>query len=276
MWVTFFGFYITFLIGFWIRRRLITYGTWKKLGIKGPKPSLFFGNLFELYKTKGKLPDEVIEEWFKKYGKVVGYFKGDQPYLLINDAHILNEIFIKNSKKFYNRADSMIKAEPIIYSLIFLKDNNYQRVRKLMSPLFKEKVITSFFINIFEDCVKNFCFNLNPNQNSSTFVIDIYEKIQCFTFDVILKSLLNIETNVYEKDNILMNAAKTYFKSAENQAVLFATVFPFLASLLAFIVTVMFRFCSFCVNLIALVRKLISTCITRLGSSFTQLTSSSL
>ncbi|GFV39317.1 cytochrome P450 3A31 [Trichonephila clavipes] len=72
----------------------------QKLGIPGPKPSLIFGNILELYK---KGPVKCHEEWVKKHGRVLGYYYGMKPVLLVTDPYILKDIFIKDFNKFINR-----------------------------------------------------------------------------------------------------------------------------------------------------------------------------
>ncbi|GBM72737.1 hypothetical protein AVEN_2691-1, partial [Araneus ventricosus] len=73
---------------------------WQNLGIPGPKPNLIFGNLLELYQ---KGPLKCHEEWVKKYGRVLGYFYGMKPVLLVTDPYHLKNIFIKDFNKFINR-----------------------------------------------------------------------------------------------------------------------------------------------------------------------------
>jgi len=236
MLAIFFGFYFVFLIGFWIWRKLDKYRHFEKLGIKGPKPSFLFGNLLQLYKTEKKIADDVIEEWFEKYGPVVGYYIGERPMLLVRDVQMLNDIFVKNAKCFYNRVEPAVNAKPFIYSLIFVKDKNYRRVRKLLSPLFKPKSPSLvYFKTVFEDCAKRFCLHISHSHNHAEFVIDVYDKVQCFTLDVISRSLLNIETNVYDKDDYIMNAVREFFKMTENEAVYLAFSFPFFSLLFTFI-----------------------------------------
>ncbi|GBL89214.1 hypothetical protein AVEN_136839-1, partial [Araneus ventricosus] len=41
----------------------------KEHGIPGPEPSLLFGNMLELVT---KTPLKCLDEWFQKYGKIVG------------------------------------------------------------------------------------------------------------------------------------------------------------------------------------------------------------
>ena len=66
-------------------------------GIPGPKPNLFYGNIFEytdkpfIYKHK---------EWFKKYGKVMGFYMGSKPVVLVADPDLAKNIQIKDFKYF--------------------------------------------------------------------------------------------------------------------------------------------------------------------------------
>jgi hypothetical protein len=60
--------YLNFLLKlrFWTRN----HNYWIKRGLKGPKPTIGFGNLWDRIFT----PMPLLEmEWYKKYGKVYGY-----------------------------------------------------------------------------------------------------------------------------------------------------------------------------------------------------------
>ncbi|XP_035221632.1 cytochrome P450 3A56-like [Stegodyphus dumicola] len=82
---------------FWRKRK---FSIFKKLGIPGPEPNLLFGNLLELY---SKDPLKCQKEWIQKYGKVVGYYYGTEPIVLITDVELLKKIQISYFHKFINR-----------------------------------------------------------------------------------------------------------------------------------------------------------------------------
>ena len=65
----------------------------EKLGIPGPKPSFFFGNMWQIYR-RGHV--WMQKEWYDKYGAVVGYFYGEHPVFLIADVDLLKQLQLKD------------------------------------------------------------------------------------------------------------------------------------------------------------------------------------
>ncbi|XP_023564471.1 cytochrome P450 3A8-like [Octodon degus] len=132
-----------------------THGYFKKLGIPGPKPLPFLGNL-QSY-SKG--------QWFfdtechKKYGKIWGLYEGRQPVLSIADPDVIKTLLVK---EFYSSFTNRRPIRPTILmknSMNALEDEQWKRVRTLLSPTFtsgklKEvsmyEVLFSFCVPIFE------------------------------------------------------------------------------------------------------------------------------
>ena len=74
------------------------------------------GNFFEFTKLKNR--NVTIERWVKTYGNVVGYFVGRKRFILVSDLDMINSIFIKNVKLFYNREDFILDAKYLVDSLM--------------------------------------------------------------------------------------------------------------------------------------------------------------
>lgn len=78
------------------------YQTFRKLGLPGPKPRFFFGNLIELF-THHRHSSACLAGWTKTYGKIYGYFIGHTPIICISDPDLLQEIFITKFSSFHSR-----------------------------------------------------------------------------------------------------------------------------------------------------------------------------
>ncbi|XP_023240854.1 cytochrome P450 3A2-like, partial [Centruroides sculpturatus] len=63
------------------------------LGIPGPKPKFFSGNMGDII-NKGVA--KCHYDWIKKYGNVVGYFQGSRPVLLVSDLEFLKYFMVVN------------------------------------------------------------------------------------------------------------------------------------------------------------------------------------
>lgn len=84
--------------------------------IPGPEPDIFLGNFREIKKNRNK--NDTLERWSKQYGNLVGYFFGRKRYIMMTDLDMINQVFIKNVKSFYNREDFALDAKYLIDSVI--------------------------------------------------------------------------------------------------------------------------------------------------------------
>src|SRR5687767_11562853 len=106
-----------------------------KRGIPGPKPSLLAGNMFQLDSGK-ELAHSIMDKWFKEYGDFFGYYRGENRYLVVRDLEILRTIFIEKASSFRNRPPTVIDVEPLKWSVVFTRDDDWKRIRKTVSPVF--------------------------------------------------------------------------------------------------------------------------------------------
>ena len=113
--------------------------TLKNIGIPGPEPSLYNGNMTELH---SKVTAAVLFQLFEnftcmcilflrceqdffsffvrqgllnfvddntaKYGHVWGYMEGLRPTIVVSDVEMMKEIYIKEFRKFYSRKVSRL------------------------------------------------------------------------------------------------------------------------------------------------------------------------
>ena len=78
------------------------YDIFQQMGLLGPKPHYFFGNLIELC-THYRHSAACLSEWTKKYGKIYGYFIGHTPIICVADPNFLQEIFVTKFSHFHSR-----------------------------------------------------------------------------------------------------------------------------------------------------------------------------
>ena len=75
----------------------------KQLGIPGPAPSLFVGNVFQVYKTYPNKMFMFIHENLNKYGGLFGFYARGTPIYVTSDPEILKEIMAKRFSNFTDR-----------------------------------------------------------------------------------------------------------------------------------------------------------------------------
>ena len=80
----------------------------KKLGIPGPKPQLFFGNTKQIDNDyPGKL-HIYIDKNLQHYNGTFGFYYYGQPRLVSTDPDILKEVLVKQFEKFQDRKVCLI------------------------------------------------------------------------------------------------------------------------------------------------------------------------
>ncbi|XP_012368805.1 cytochrome P450 3A5-like [Octodon degus] len=118
-----------------------THGYFKKLGISGPKPLPFVGNLLS-YK-KGSWMFDI--ECHKKYGKMWGLYEGREPVLLIMDPDMIKTVFVK---EFYSVFTNRRRIRPSVMmrnSVFSAEDEQWKRIRTLLSPTFTSGKLKEMF-----------------------------------------------------------------------------------------------------------------------------------
>ncbi|GBM07777.1 Cytochrome P450 3A41 [Araneus ventricosus] len=95
-----------------------------------------------------KGPQRCHAEWIEKYGKIVGFYHGMKPVLLVADPDLLKKILIKDFHLFSDRPegvpmrvhsflDHIIPASAIMDNLLInLKGEHWKKVRSILSPTF--------------------------------------------------------------------------------------------------------------------------------------------
>ena len=94
----------------------------------------------------------MMEEDFKmvkKYGKVFGVFNGLQPNLIVTDAELIRNVFIKDSRYFINHVNLQDPEDERFRSVrkmvFFLRDQEWKDVRLAITKAFspaKIKLVT--------------------------------------------------------------------------------------------------------------------------------------
>ncbi|KAK0158044.1 hypothetical protein PV327_011215, partial [Microctonus hyperodae] len=100
-----------------------TYDHWKNLGVPGPRPIPFFGNIGSVILNQQSLIEkqrELYNKW--KHEPFVGFFYGRTPVLLINDLDLMKHILIMDFHKFPGRGMKVNKnSEPLEDHLLNLQ-----------------------------------------------------------------------------------------------------------------------------------------------------------
>ena len=104
----------------------------KTLGIPGPKPWPFLGNILELNKYGGL--HAMLFENMKRYGKIYAVCLGRKPTVVITEPEVLKKILVKEFPSFRNRSDEVNPPPPLNCGLSVVKHEQWKRIRSILSP----------------------------------------------------------------------------------------------------------------------------------------------
>lgn len=214
---------------FWYRRRLYQLSLFKRLGIPGPEPSIFTGNLKEIL-NKGVANCQV--EWTKKYGNLVGYYIGMTPLILVLDKELMNKMQIKDSLNFNEReAITDTAGIPDIRmktSLPLVSGEVWKKMRSVLTPAFSTAKLKQI-LYLFEVNTDSFISDLSKLDLTKD--IEMSNKISLLTTDTILTSALGVKTDVQHNlnDKIFLSIKKIFDPKFSTLAVLLIVSLPELA-----------------------------------------------
>ncbi|XP_054167645.1 cytochrome P450 3A24-like [Oppia nitens] len=221
---------LTIVVGIivWYKWRKRLMSQLKRNGIPGPEPHILWGN-FKEYQIKGYA--KCHEEWIKKYGRIVGYYLGGKPFVLVADPELLKVIQIKEFHEFSKRQlllnDSGLNPNPRFkHSLISCKDSRWKQMRSNLSPTFsgaKLKQMTP----IIESTINKFLSRVADNERQRQ-EFDIYDLFQGLTMETIAKAGFGFDSESQTKDeDAVIEAVKAVFNVSVGQVLLFLwLVFP--------------------------------------------------
>ncbi|XP_038202454.1 cytochrome P450 3A11-like isoform X7 [Arvicola amphibius] len=125
---------------------LYRYGTrnhdvFKKQGIPGPKPLPFLGTLLNYNEGIWQFDAKC----YKKYGKMWGLFDGPTPMLAIMDTEMIKNVLVKDCYSVFTNRRSMGPAGIMNKAVSASKDEEWKRIRALLSPTFTSGKLKEMF-----------------------------------------------------------------------------------------------------------------------------------
>ncbi|XP_055948321.1 cytochrome P450 3A6-like isoform X2 [Argiope bruennichi] len=219
----------------WIKWRKSKLKLFENLGIPGPTPHFLYGNILEL-NQKG--PRQCHVDWIAKYGKIVGFYHGMKPVLLVADADLLKKIFIKDFTLFCNRPEGVplrvhsfldytIPASAIMDNLLInLKGEHWKNVRSILSSTFSANKLKGMIPAVNQVC--DSAISILEEKSRKEEVIDILNILQRLTLDIISAQAfaMNIDS-LNDPDDPLLRSAKVIFDLPFSSKILFfGYIFP--------------------------------------------------
>lgn len=89
---------------------------------------------------------QVLDSWIEKYGKVFGIYLAEKPYLVVTDADIVQECFVKQADVFQDRPQFTLDLEPFSSSLVLLKGEYQSRQYIVINRLLGDEQLWYFIL----------------------------------------------------------------------------------------------------------------------------------
>ncbi|KAJ8372868.1 hypothetical protein AAFF_G00276410, partial [Aldrovandia affinis] len=188
------------------------FGTFRKLGIKGPRPLPFVGTF--LGYRKGFHHFDM--ECFRKYGKIWGFYDGRQPVLAIMDPGMIKTILIKECYSLFTNR----------------RDDEWRRIRTVLSPTFTSGRLKEMF-SIIKRNSDNLVQSLQRTVDNGK-TVELKEFFGAYSMDVVTSTSFSVEIDSLNnpKDPFVTQIKKMLNFSIFAPAFLLIAFFPFFTPLL--------------------------------------------
>ncbi|UJR08418.1 hypothetical protein I4U23_012688 [Adineta vaga] len=176
------------------------YFFFKRLGIDGPPPTFFLGNVADFAMTKRISIS--IQNWTKQFGRIYGYFEGHTPVLVVSDPDILDKIFLKHFSKFHSRRQFPLEDRSTRNGvhLFSATGNEWRRQRSIINPTFSPLKIKRM-IPMITDCISNLMMKLEDCIQKEPSGFDVSKLYKSLTMDLIWRCCFGIKTDIQSNPN---------------------------------------------------------------------------
>ncbi|XP_029911948.1 cytochrome P450 3A56-like [Myripristis murdjan] len=200
-------------------------GTFKRLGIPGPKPIPFLGTM--LAYRKGFINFDT--ECFQKYGKTWGIFDGHQPVLCITEPSMIKTILVKECYSFFTNRRNFHLNGPLYDAVSIVEDDDWRRIRSILSPSFTSGRLKEMF-----DIMKHHSANLISSMKKKADkdeALELKEFFGPYSMDVVTSTAFSVDIDSINNpsDPFVTNIKKMLKFDLFSPLFILIAVFPFLA-----------------------------------------------
>ncbi|CAL8129570.1 unnamed protein product [Orchesella dallaii] len=184
------------LVALFIHRRQFRMSILQRHGIPGPKPNLWWGNLFEYLKTPNVEWDSQLVE---KYGPVCGYYMGAKPVILLAEPSLIHTI--QTNHDFLDRPRRVpggINPDPKRAKMLGnLGVSDWKNLRGILDKAFSPQKLKGMSHHV-AALVNVFMSRIAPNDDVS---INFYPLYQDLTLDLIGKTGFGLDSDIQMNPN---------------------------------------------------------------------------
>uniref|UniRef100_A0A8C7C129 Cytochrome P450 3A n=1 Tax=Neovison vison TaxID=452646 RepID=A0A8C7C129_NEOVI len=201
-----------------------THGLFKKLGIPGPKPLPFVGNILDYREGFWN----VDKKCYNKYGRFWGFYDGRQPVLAIMDLDMIKTILVKECYSVFTNRRFLGPVGFMKNSVSMSDDEEWKRIRTLLSPTFTSGKIKEMFpiIGQYGDMLVR---NVRKEAEKGK-PINLKDIFGAYSMDVITSTSfgVNIDSLNNPQDPFVENAKKLFRFEFFDPLLFLILFFPFL------------------------------------------------
>ncbi|XP_063066734.1 cytochrome P450 3A30-like [Engraulis encrasicolus] len=222
-WVLFLLFLVLLLVyGYW------PYDTFQKLGIPGPKPVLFFGNMLNYKKGFHNFDMEC----FHKYGKMWGIFDGRQPILCTMDTELIKTVMVKECYSYFTNRRNFGLNGPMYDAIFNAEDEDWRRIRSVLSPSFTSGRLKEMF-GIMKSHSSNLVKSMRKDANVSK-PSNTKEYFGAYSMDVVTSTAFSVDIDSLNnpKDPFVTHIKKMLKFDLLNPLLIIVLFFPFMTPVL--------------------------------------------
>ena len=169
----------------------------KYVGISGPLPSVWYGNLRSIVKFGYR---EAKQFWTAKYGDTFLYYLGIQPFIFTQDMRIVRSVLSSNAGHFVDRPSAQIEflvEKRRLKVVACLNGEEWKRQRRLLSPFFIAKK-AKLAVNepVAEVCCTRLVQRMTSKGGSTS--INVYDLFHMYTMEISMANMFGIDVNSEE------------------------------------------------------------------------------
>ena len=187
----------------------------RSIRLHGPPPKFYSGNYWEIAKL-GYL--ESMEKWMSRYGPTFIIYLGIKPVVVTEDLDIIKSVMVKNFDSFVNRGRLLpLLKKGKVPGLLQLRDEQWRRVRRILTPTFSSKKLRMMSPLIQESCER--LRNKMAAVSNTNSTVNVWQWFGMFTMEVILATAFSRDISRENgQENLLIKAAASIFDTMRRRS----------------------------------------------------------
>uniref|UniRef100_A0A8C0D863 Cytochrome P450 3A n=1 Tax=Balaenoptera musculus TaxID=9771 RepID=A0A8C0D863_BALMU len=201
-----------------------SHGLFKKLGIPGPTPLPYFGNILSYRKGIWDFDNKC----FKKYGKMWGFFDGQQPVLAITDPDMIKTVLVKECYSVFTNRRTFGPVGVMKNAISLAEDQQWKKIRTLLCPTFTSGKLKEMFpiVSTYGDVLVR---NLSKEAEKGK-PITVKDFFGAYSMDVITSTAFGVKIDSLSNphDPFVEHTKKLLRFDFLDPLLIFSALFPFL------------------------------------------------